>query len=139
MRLVGIGRKHSVKISLLVLAVSFQSLSVSSARGSATISSSTVPTSSSLAIGAARMKLVTRSPLSHHCGSMRPRCSKFTMKRINMAQGVVFCGIVGHTAVEFATKGSCKASCHVRLTVHPCLKEVLILNHQADLGIAITL
>ena len=76
MRFVGTGRKISVKISRFRRAVSFQSASVDGASGSATASSSGVPSSSAAGTGAGRMNGVTSSfGPSQSCGGMRPRCS----------------------------------------------------------------
>src|ERR1700722_9244381 len=73
---VGTGRKTSVNISRLFLAVSFQSLRVSSERGSATALSSGSVVSSMFGQGAGLIKDVTGSvPVWHICGGIKPRCS----------------------------------------------------------------
>lgn len=75
-KLVGTGRKISVKISRFFLAVLFQRSMVFWARGSATMSSSCVPISFSFGVGAGRMNEVGISVrLWLSCGGISPRCS----------------------------------------------------------------
>ena len=73
--------------------------------------------------------------LSQRWGGMRPRCS--TGRGLTVSQ--IGSEVEKLTSVQFTTQRCRKARGLVRFLIHGCLDEIVVLYHEGNLGVAVSL